>query len=196
MSTELLGLFFYIKAIQRMKKKGDHRPRNSAQYERVVELLIMHKAKWTPRPISLLPSVSQPRSIIRQLRKSLEIGLGVHFALCIKESFFRINIVQDVKIKQPFQKHSFLERSSFAQKRPVKPFFLNNPTIIHYFLPISHFPKQCEIIWGYFSPSLRTLQNAPFWGSFRDHLTFLTSNPCCQGLAKVFPSYSHQVLYL
>ena len=32
---------------------------------------IMHKAKWTPRQISLLPSVSQPRSIIRQLRKSL-----------------------------------------------------------------------------------------------------------------------------
>ena len=30
---------------QRMKKKGDHRPRNSAQYQRVVELLIMHKAK-------------------------------------------------------------------------------------------------------------------------------------------------------
>ena len=27
-----------------MNKKGDHRPRNSAQYERVVELLIMHKA--------------------------------------------------------------------------------------------------------------------------------------------------------
>ena len=25
--------------------KVDHRPRNSAQYERVVELLIMHKAK-------------------------------------------------------------------------------------------------------------------------------------------------------
>ena len=54
-----------------MKKKGDHRPRNSAQYERVVELLIMHKAKRTPRKISLLPSVSRPRSIIRQLRKSL-----------------------------------------------------------------------------------------------------------------------------
>ena len=28
-----------------MKKNGNHRPRNSAQYERVVELLIMHKAK-------------------------------------------------------------------------------------------------------------------------------------------------------
>ena len=56
--------------LQRMKK-GDHRPRNSAQYERVVELLILHKAKWTPRQISLLPSVSRPRSIIRQLRKSL-----------------------------------------------------------------------------------------------------------------------------
>ena len=28
-----------------MKKKGDHRSRNSAQYERVVELLIMHKGK-------------------------------------------------------------------------------------------------------------------------------------------------------
>ena len=28
-----------------MKKKGNHRPRNSAQYERVAELLIMHKAK-------------------------------------------------------------------------------------------------------------------------------------------------------
>ena len=40
------------------EKKGDHRPRNSAQYERVVELLIMHKAKRTPRRISLLPSVS------------------------------------------------------------------------------------------------------------------------------------------
>ena len=33
----------------RMKKKGDHRPRNSAQCERVVELLIMHNAKRTPR---------------------------------------------------------------------------------------------------------------------------------------------------
>ena len=52
-----------------MNKKGDHRPRNSAQYERVVELLIMHKAKWTPRQIPLLPSVSRPR-LIRQLRKS------------------------------------------------------------------------------------------------------------------------------
>ena len=30
----------------------------------------MHKAKWTPRQISLLPSVSRPRSIIRQLQKS------------------------------------------------------------------------------------------------------------------------------
>ena len=59
--------------IQRMKNKGDHRPRNSVQYERVVEHLIMHKAKWTPRQISLLPSVSRPRSIIRQLRKSLEV---------------------------------------------------------------------------------------------------------------------------
>ena len=38
--------------VQRMKKKGDQRPRNSAQYERVVELLIMHKAKWTPKQIS------------------------------------------------------------------------------------------------------------------------------------------------
>ena len=54
-----------------MNKKGDHRPRNSAQYERVVELLIMHKAKWTPRQIPLLSSVSRPRSIVRQLRKSL-----------------------------------------------------------------------------------------------------------------------------
>ena len=32
--------------------------------------LIMHKAKRTPRQISLLPSVSRLRSIIRQLRKS------------------------------------------------------------------------------------------------------------------------------
>ena len=30
----------------------------------------MHRAKRTPRQISLLPSVSRPRSIIRQLRKS------------------------------------------------------------------------------------------------------------------------------
>ena len=30
---------------------------------------IMHRAKRTPRQISLLPSVSRPRSIIRQLRK-------------------------------------------------------------------------------------------------------------------------------
>ena len=78
-----------------MKKKGDHRPRNSAQYERVVELLIMHKAKRTPRQISLLPSVSRPRSVIRQLRSCLmidlsretdgnnEICLGVCFALGI-----------------------------------------------------------------------------------------------------------------
>ena len=28
--------------LQRMKKKGDHRPRNSAQYERVVKLLIIY----------------------------------------------------------------------------------------------------------------------------------------------------------
>ena len=65
--TLLLPSFFAI--LPRTKKKGDHRPRNSAQYERVVELLIMHKAKWTPRQIPLLPSVSQPRSNIRQLRK-------------------------------------------------------------------------------------------------------------------------------
>ena len=38
----------------RMKKKGDHRPRNSAQYERIVDLLIKHKAKRTPRQLSLL----------------------------------------------------------------------------------------------------------------------------------------------
>ena len=31
--------------VQRMKKKGDHRPRKSDQYELVVELLIMHKAE-------------------------------------------------------------------------------------------------------------------------------------------------------
>ena len=31
--------------------------------------LMMHKAKRTPRQISLLPSVSQPRSIIRQIQK-------------------------------------------------------------------------------------------------------------------------------
>ena len=62
---------------------------------------IMHKAKWTPRQISLLPLVSQPRSIIRQLRDfrsclmidlghetdgNNEICLGVHFALCIIKS--------------------------------------------------------------------------------------------------------------
>ena len=41
--------------LQRMKKKVDHRPRNSAQYKRIVELLIMHKAKRTPRQISFLP---------------------------------------------------------------------------------------------------------------------------------------------
>ena len=55
---------------QRMEKKGDDRPRNSAQYERVIELLIIHKAKRIPRQIWSLPSVSWPRSIIRQLRKS------------------------------------------------------------------------------------------------------------------------------
>ena len=60
----------WFSLLQRMRKKGDHRPRNSAQYERVVELLIMHKANWTQRQISLLPSVSRPRSIIKQLRKS------------------------------------------------------------------------------------------------------------------------------
>ena len=38
-------LNFRLCASERIKKKGDHRPRNSAQYERVVELLIMHKAK-------------------------------------------------------------------------------------------------------------------------------------------------------
>ena len=65
-------------SVQRMKEKGDHRPRNSAQYERVVELLIMHKAKWTPRQISLLPSVSRPRSIIRQLRKSQYLHINVY----------------------------------------------------------------------------------------------------------------------
>ena len=61
----------------------------------------MHKAKWTPRQISFLPSVSRPRSIIRQLRDfrsclmidlgretdgNNEICLGVHFALCIIKS--------------------------------------------------------------------------------------------------------------
>ena len=85
--------------LQRMNKKGDHRPRNSDQYERVVDLLIMHKAKWTLRQIPLLPSVLPPRSIIRQLRKDfrsclmIDLGretdgnngicLSVHFALRI-----------------------------------------------------------------------------------------------------------------
>ena len=43
-------------------EEGDHRPRNSAQYERVIELLIMHNAKWTPRQISLLQSVSSRKN--------------------------------------------------------------------------------------------------------------------------------------
>ena len=90
-----------------MKKKGNHRPRNSAQYERVVELLIMHKAKRTLRQISLLPSVSRPRSIIRPLRKSgmmidlgretdgnNEIWLGVRFALCITLTCFKVKNCQ------------------------------------------------------------------------------------------------------
>ena len=59
-----------------MKKKGDHRLRNSAQYERVVELLIMHKAKWTPRQILL----------------HNEICLGVRFALCIILSSLKIKV--------------------------------------------------------------------------------------------------------
>ena len=41
-----------------MKKKGDHRHRNSAQHEGVGELLIIHKAKRIPRQISLLPLIS------------------------------------------------------------------------------------------------------------------------------------------
>ena len=44
-----------------MRKKGDHRPRNSAQYERVVELLIMHNAKWTSA-FPPDPGPSQPNS--------------------------------------------------------------------------------------------------------------------------------------
>ena len=55
------------------KKKRDHRPRNNAQHERVVELLSMHKANRTPRQISLLPSVSLPRSIMRKLGESDQI---------------------------------------------------------------------------------------------------------------------------
>ena len=37
----------------------------------MMNCFLMHKAKWTPRQIPLLPSVWRPRSIIRQLRKSL-----------------------------------------------------------------------------------------------------------------------------
>ena len=61
----------YENKLQRMNKKGDHRLRNSAQYERVLELLIMHKAKWTPRQIPLLPWTDGNNGIC----------LGVHFAL-------------------------------------------------------------------------------------------------------------------
>ena len=38
----------------------------------------MHKAKRTPRQISLLPSVSRPKSIIRQLGK-----FGPNFRSCL-----------------------------------------------------------------------------------------------------------------
>ena len=102
-----------------MKKKGDHRPRNSAQYERVVELLIMHKAKWTPSQISLLYRRfhDQGRS-----SDSNEICLGVHFALCInfvnraklqklvftKSSFTRISIDGRLKIMSMYTQGSGL----------------------------------------------------------------------------------------
>ena len=59
-----------VKKVWKKYREWRRSPRNSAQYERVVELWIMHKAKWTPRQIPLLPSVSQARSIIRQLQKS------------------------------------------------------------------------------------------------------------------------------
>ena len=71
-----------------MNKKGDHRPRNSAQYERVVELLIMHKAKWTPRQTPLLPRDFRSCLMIDLGRETDGIRnngvcLGVLFALCI-----------------------------------------------------------------------------------------------------------------
>ena len=67
-----------------MKNKGDHRRRNSAQYERVVELLIMHKAKRTPRQISLLPDFRSCLVIdLGETDGNNEICLGVRFALCI-----------------------------------------------------------------------------------------------------------------
>ena len=62
-------------------KKGDHRTRNSAQYERVVELLIMHKAKWTPRDFRSCLMID----LGRETDGNNEISLGVHFALCIKK---------------------------------------------------------------------------------------------------------------
>ena len=132
--------YFFRKTIkfreQRMNKKGDHRPRNSAQHERVVELLIMHKAKWTPRQIPLLPSVSRPRSIIRQLlwdfRSCLMIDLGretdgnthsngiclgVHFASCIK--FRERNFVQSIKTTDIRMQFIGISRIAFHQKARV-----------------------------------------------------------------------------
>ena len=61
---------------QAMKKKKecDHRLRNSAQYERVVELLIMHKAKRTPIHF---------RDLGHETDGNNKICLGVRIALCI-----------------------------------------------------------------------------------------------------------------
>ena len=70
---------------QRMEKTGDHLPRNSAQYERVVELLIMHKAKRTPREARFRSCLMI--DLGRETDGNNEICLDVRFALCITFSF-------------------------------------------------------------------------------------------------------------
>ena len=52
----------------RMNKKGDHQKQCSIRVSR--RAFNNAQGKWTPRQIPLLPSVSRPRSIIRQLRES------------------------------------------------------------------------------------------------------------------------------
>ena len=65
-------------------------------------------------------------------------------SMCNKSHFPAQNIVQDVAVAT-FSETKVSRTIYFLLENARKTVFLNNPTIIQYFLPISHFPKQFEI---------------------------------------------------
>ena len=85
-------------------------------------------------------------------------------------------------------KTSVLEQSIFLSKTTRKTDCLINPTITHYLLSISHFSKECDIIWAHFREVWGLRKNA-FGAIFAVISPLSLWVPAVEDWLKAFPSY-------